>query len=468
MTDPRDRLLEGALERVMRKEPDLTRRIVSAWERGEEPRNFDAAESAREAPRPRPVTGAPTRWWGIPATAAAAIAAFFGVRELLEQSSSVDPGSASRSETVAVATEGRGSDGPAALARSTPLDGEEPQSPEHQSPERQSPDFGPTPGGVDPLLANAGEPARGPELGGRGAGGAELVAAGPADTAPQASDDPALPTTQTATLTIEERKSLEQLYLVVSRGEEAPTVQAGIEYGMPLPPFDKLAAFGRRSSTHWGVVADRVRSEFEGQRRWTVARARLLAYLGYDESDDALKLARELWLRSPESFEDANVVAFAERGAFEFEREIFALVADYEAAGREAPVLPAAYLGLRGWEEGRDVLAEAVATTEFETQRYPRLLAGAAALENLGDSGSWPRLMASLEAAVESALENDKLDEAAWLVLATEDFRQLMAESSAPSIALLDWRAMAHYIERREAIPDDAALRALLTEVASW
>ena len=126
--------------------------------------------------------------------------------------------------------------------------------------------------------------------------------------------------------------------------------------------------------TNFGLLIDQLTLDLKSApglwadlaERWTKdgdprARPVLLSCLQMSDSPRALFLARRLWREDPAAFLDDQIVSFAERGAFEFQREVAARVAGWDAADDgPLPILSAAYLAQSGDDSGYEVLAEAV------------------------------------------------------------------------------------------------------------
>ncbi len=456
MSDPRDRLLEHALgqllqaddARAQEREAEATRRIVAAWERGEEPGARQAATAPARTGHPR-VRKRATRntppprkqLWLLPAAAAAAVA-FFGVRHLLD-SNSVAPEPTLAQGSAAPANPGQGSE----LAAESPNNAEAAAAQSGEAVSNGAAPSGPGPAApatsgtvlatAEPLAPDVEQPNTGPAL---------VVPSVP----------PRVPTPEELNLFtgVFER--------VTAEFEEK--VQAGVvPLWLPVAPLEEFSEFGARSEAHWAHLETAVLEQFEQRATYNDSRARLLDALAFDPSPKAFELGRRLWLRAPGTFADRHLVAFAERGAFEFEREIFALVEGYADAfeKREPPVLPAAYLGLRGWSEGSELLRVEGPVPPMQLQTR---LAAAAALERLGDPQPWSELMDQLRAQTEVAIDEELLETAKWLVLGIESFRKTLATDS-PRLSLLHWYAERHFEESAEQLPEAQQLRRALAEV---
>lgn len=233
----------------------------------------------------------------------------------------------------------------------------------------------------------------------------------------------------------------------------------------------KLSEFASVRHQRWTLVAGWVEDMFERAEREPRLLSRVLDFLAYDDSPRALRLARELWLERPDVFLVDHILALAERGAFEFHRELTAMVGLHEPGAPYPPILPAAYLGLRGWGEGLGVLEEALAKFAGQgavpVEDWPSVLATGAALEALGYRDSWGTVMRVLEATVEGALADDDVRTARWFVLATESFLRADSEDGVKSLSFLVPKAIRHHEERKDDVEEVHRIRELLREIAS-
>ena len=145
----------------------------------------------------------------------------------------------------------------------------------------------------------------------------------------------------------------------------------------------------------------------------------------------------------------------AERGAFEFERELRAMVDawDAEEAGAgalpfDAPVLPAAWLARRGDDRGAELLGAALALPLSTPESMLRNVYGGLGLAALGDERAVPALLDSIARAGLELLETGLVSPAAdvavvcdWIATETAAGRTLGLVSFFDDV---DEHALAH------------------------
>lgn len=235
--------------------------------------------------------------------------------------------------------------------------------------------------------------------------------------------------------------------------------------GMGGQPARELMELLSKRPHLWSAVEYALEELFSHEVETDPRRARALDLLAMHPSELALELGRELWMRFPESYEVHHVLAFAERGAFEFEREVAGLVAFHDESAPYDPTLPAAYLAFRGRDDGLVHLMDAVQEISLASPELAETLIAAAALRELGVERPWERVHALLEREVGEALEREDLDEAARLVLEVELFHRLPESGRPPRLASLPMDVVRHHETRRRAIDGAEAVRALLEEL---
>ena len=167
----------------------------------------------------------------------------------------------------------------------------------------------------------------------------------------------------------------------------------------------------------------------------------LLDFLERDEDPEALALASDIWVEEPDRFQIDHVVGFAERGGFEFVRELEQVVDLYRSdpSGlEEPPVFPAAFLALCGDDAGRALLTEFAALPE-SSQVEPgwpdlRHVVAALALEGLGETDRWDRTVEFLATHARALLDVPDEKEALRVVLLLELMTERRAERTPPSL----------------------------------
>lgn len=172
----------------------------------------------------------------------------------------------------------------------------------------------------------------------------------------------------------------------------------------------------------------------------------VIDFLHVDPSAESLALASELWLAAPEWFEEVHLVTFAERGAFEFDREIEAMVEMYEPVEpfQEPPVVAATYLALRGNTAGRDLLADSAAGIRSVEWIAPFGMFAALGLDALGDPEAWNALEEQVQNYVMKFLEEGEQIRASRLLLEFEFFDQLRQSAETPVLGRLQRDALRH------------------------
>ncbi len=234
----------------------------------------------------------------------------------------------------------------------------------------------------------------------------------------------------------------------------------------PMAPYPELAASMRELS---GLLADhpslwKIFRERATQLRVKPGAAAIAPHvidvLHQDFSSESLELARELWLEIPEAFREEHMVAFAERGAFEFQREVRAQVATWEeSSGLPPPVLAAAYLCYRGDGSGTAILrraCEAVAPASA-----PACFLAALALESAGERTFWPRVAELVREQSERHLDLHDAAYSGRLLIVYEAFLELRELGGTPAIGNL-YTELLERVEMRSAdLGDEERVRAL-------
>lgn len=185
---------------------------------------------------------------------------------------------------------------------------------------------------------------------------------------------------------LDEDARLAELFLVGAFEWDAGPGRAAPGYLDPPPRPRELEAFLAERPRRWALVPPLI-TRVLSDGKLPKPRTSALLDLALDSpAPEALAAARELWLLVPEVFRSMRVVALAERGAFEFERESRAMLDELEPRDPEL-VLPAVYLAERGDETAVEAL-RALHAEPAQLEPSLRLLA-AAALERAGVPGAW-------------------------------------------------------------------------------
>ncbi len=195
-----------------------------------------------------------------------------------------------------------------------------------------------------------------------------------------------------------------------------------------------------------------------------------LDFLQADPSPQAIEVASAIWRDEPWNLTHGHIVAFAERGAFEFAREAEAMVSTWNDDPVEttpAPVLPAAFLALRGDDSGRRLL-EASSAPPDEDARAGwsafEFLVAAWGLELLGDEDAWPAAVAALDKACVASLVRDEVVEARRLVLALQIVADLR-EAPQPRLGLAMRRSFDEPTRRADELGTAEEVLALLRKL---
>ncbi|MEM6571720.1 MAG: hypothetical protein AAF957_25125, partial [Planctomycetota bacterium] len=197
-----------------------------------------------------------------------------------------------------------------------------------------------------------------------------------------------------------------------------------------LPPALRLEMLGmayregalaqlRRSPELWPFVADSVDRLLALDVSPAYFRSALLRALAVDPSPMAARRVRRAWLDDPEVFDTETIVAMAERGAFEFEREALAWLDEWEPGAEGDPLPIALWLALRGDDRGLAFLREVtldVTPEQWKGENAGRPLIVAACLDRLGDDDAWETVVEPFVAATRGLLEDGDLENAAMRV----------------------------------------------------
>ncbi len=242
-------------------------------------------------------------------------------------------------------------------------------------------------------------------------------------------------------------------------------------YGTVL---DTLAA----EPAHWIDFAPRVRQVLAtplGARE----RGRILTLLTASGSRPAIALAEELWIDHPADFHPDHLVALAELGHPVFAEEVRGIVLHTDPAEREEPwvdpkewkdpLLPAAFLALRGDDLGVAVLLRTArgwsGLAELKPFDGSAVIASAALAAGGLDAEPWRGHVAELERVAREYLAQGALEEAAWMALLWEALQEGVREPERFRLGHLELRLTLSALQRMETLAKPDAIAALLAEL---
>ena len=224
--------------------------------------------------------------------------------------------------------------------------------------------------------------------------------------------------------------------------------------------WDEAFAFLDGHPAGWALLEEAALAEFGRPSAWHYDRHEFLGRLAGHGGPRSLALARSLWRVAPESFAPESVVGFAERGAFEFERELRAWLDDPDARVEEL-LYAACFLHERGETDADWVLFEAAARTPTTPMEFEWGWLAATVLRRSGEDGPWTLIEDGLEGTVEGALEAGDLGMASGLVLAW-DFYDELEDAAELRIGTLGFRRRAHAALRSPVLQSRSEIREAL------
>lgn len=214
----------------------------------------------------------------------------------------------------------------------------------------------------------------------------------------------------------------------------------------------------------WYVLDEELRDSFANPSFPRAARTRMLAFLARSPSELGYELARDLWMSSPESFGLDTIVTLAERGAFEFDREVRAIKRYRVSKDLDELFLPLAYLALRKDAEAVELLdRDFFEAQDRRDKRNPfvRFLV-AEVLRRVGRPEAVMTVRAVVSDELRLALERDDLALAGRLVLLADYFGTTLERSRPLALG-----SIASSFERfAEQSASRVASRAQITELA--
>jgi hypothetical protein len=222
--------------------------------------------------------------------------------------------------------------------------------------------------------------------------------------------------------TAEESSSARALFVAMLSGEQC-TPSAEHECGAPCmeswKASEKLGAMLVKKPASWTVIEPLVFEEFEGQE---ASRGRIITFLASCGSDGCIAAGEELYAKTPASFSETQMLAFAEQESEPFNDELTKRVKKSKCE----TVLPAAYLAFHGDDAGAKALKKAVAAELDETNVVDALIA-ALALERLGAEDVTVATHRRVHDAVLAALDEGDLERARGMALRAEAVHKTFA-----------------------------------------
>lgn len=238
-------------------------------------------------------------------------------------------------------------------------------------------------------------------------------------------------------------------------------------FGEAMRELGQLLAREPMLAADFRTRVERVRSTKQPPRIFTSYVLDLMAM-----DPDALELASRIWIEEPQAFQQTHVLAYAELGGFEFEREIQAILTHYLAepdAFEEPPTLPALFLAFRGDAAGRALLEKAARPpTELAFQDGwdgVAYLLASAALDDLGEDRHWQAAKLHVSELVDELLLRDATLPAARIVAQLDFVGRALSATRPPLLAGLVWRSFTYGSEEAERFEDASEVRAELDAV---
>lgn len=160
----------------------------------------------------------------------------------------------------------------------------------------------------------------------------------------------------------------------------------------------------------------------------------LIDALAQDRSPIALRVLREAWMGVPERYSSDAIVTLADRGLPEFVREVHGAMRHWNVAGSpEGDALPLAlWLALQGKGDGALALAESLDFAREEVEGRFRTGSAAVGLARLGDRGPWLRFRKLEAARIEKSLAAEDLKGAVGALAGLEYLAAMLGESALP------------------------------------
>lgn len=251
-----------------------------------------------------------------------------------------------------------------------------------------------------------------------------------------------------------------------------PEADSWQPFGPARTPFERELASSTlallaKEPQYWSVleedlVARIARFELAGEPF-----RRVVDMLLADASGHGFDLGRKLWLLHPEGFGDVHIALFAERGAFELEREARARVALAEPMDGALSVACAAWVAREGDRAGNELLwkflDEPPATPTLDD--IDRGMLAAFVLDSLERGDAWSRGVAFAADASEGALGIGRPGVAAMAALTIQYFDEARATKRPVPIEALTNDLLDFIATRMPALAGAAEVRALLVRL---
>jgi len=194
-------------------------------------------------------------------------------------------------------------------------------------------------------------------------------------------------------------------------GDSAMPPNARMELARGMYGSGALMAL-RENPELWPLADEAVAEILDPNAVPSYVRREIVGSLAVDESPFAQAALRRAWLVDPEVFPTSAIVALAERGIFEFEREATAWFDSWDETAEGDPFPIALYLSLRDDTRGVEFLRVALEDNrKGETVGLP--LIAAAGLARLGDRDAWDEAVLDHAAKAREFLADGDLEQAA-------------------------------------------------------
>jgi hypothetical protein len=160
-------------------------------------------------------------------------------------------------------------------------------------------------------------------------------------------------------------------------------------------------------------------------------------------------------------------MALADRGAFELERELRAMVRDFDGEDPAALALPAARLAFAGDDLGREVLLTQLDRTWDAGKSTLASLVAAAALAEIGDESRWRLERVSFAEQIRSTLDDGGFETARRMATEAGLLLEELARAQPPRLAYFERRVAGRLFLDGAALADPATVRAFADRLAA-
>ncbi|MEM9802533.1 MAG: hypothetical protein AAGA20_19560 [Planctomycetota bacterium] len=165
----------------------------------------------------------------------------------------------------------------------------------------------------------------------------------------------------------------------------------------------------------WPLAREAARDVLDSAATPKYVRSDLIGSFSIDPSPFAAEVLRTAWLDDPAAFPVDAIVALAERGIPEFEREVDAWLEAWDPSSEDDPFSVALVLALAGDQAAAPFLRTAIADAPKDEFTFVPLLA-AAGLSRLGVSRAWDEISGPFVEETRALLDADELELAAQRV----------------------------------------------------